>query len=463
MLGVALAFSVHLINASALAEFAAAVRSVNGEPDLELRAAQGGFDEALYARVAAHAAGGARQPGARGRDLRARRPTGKRVPLRVLGIDALVVGRVAPALLPRPTRRADRLALLDPTRCSSTPPPRSGSASRRRQRCACRPALAASSCASPAASARRRRAAGGDGHRRRAGPASARCGQLVAHRRAAGARRRPRRSARAQLALPAGVRAAGAGRCRRSASRTSRAPTASTSPCWRWWRCSPAPSWCSRCCRCRWRKRAQQFALLGVLGLTAAPAAARWCWPNRRCSALVGSVARPRARHRAGGARAAAAGRRPGRRLLPRRRADAALRARPAALVYGALGVAAALVGGWLPARAAQRAGAGAGAQGPGRRAPRAGRRRAARPAADRGRRGCWRCCRRSRGLPLAAYLSVALLLVGGIACVPAGVGAAARRLRRAPRSALPLLARRARAPHARQRRPWRSAAWSRA
>ncbi|MGH6626310.1 MAG: hypothetical protein ACRECD_07185, partial [Burkholderiaceae bacterium] len=37
MLGVALAFSVHLINASALSEFSSAVRSVNGQPDLELR------------------------------------------------------------------------------------------------------------------------------------------------------------------------------------------------------------------------------------------------------------------------------------------------------------------------------------------------------------------------------------------------------------------------------------------
>ncbi|MDB5829820.1 MAG: transporter permease, partial [Variovorax sp.] len=52
MLGVALAFSVQLINASALDEFSSAVRSVNGQPDLELRAAQGGFDEAVYARVA---------------------------------------------------------------------------------------------------------------------------------------------------------------------------------------------------------------------------------------------------------------------------------------------------------------------------------------------------------------------------------------------------------------------------
>src|SRR6187431_1641063 len=52
MLGVALSFSVHLINASALSEFSSAVRSVNGQPDLELRAVQGGFDDAVFERVA---------------------------------------------------------------------------------------------------------------------------------------------------------------------------------------------------------------------------------------------------------------------------------------------------------------------------------------------------------------------------------------------------------------------------
>ena len=52
MLGVALAFSVHLINASALSEFSSAVRSAGGQPDLELRAVQGSLDENLYARVA---------------------------------------------------------------------------------------------------------------------------------------------------------------------------------------------------------------------------------------------------------------------------------------------------------------------------------------------------------------------------------------------------------------------------
>lgn len=113
MLGVALALSVHLINASALSEFSQAVRSVNGQPDLTLRAAQGQFDESLYARIAslpevsvaspvlelstyAQAAGGARQS------------------LRMLGVDALLLARLAPELLPRPADAEDRFAFFAP-------------------------------------------------------------------------------------------------------------------------------------------------------------------------------------------------------------------------------------------------------------------------------------------------------------------------------------------------------------
>jgi len=113
MLGVALAFSVHLINASALDEFSHAVRAVNGQPDLELRAAQGNFDEALYARLARHPQVALASPVLEfssqtvGAD-------GRRVPLRVLGLDALQVAAIAPALLPQPAAGADRLALFAP-------------------------------------------------------------------------------------------------------------------------------------------------------------------------------------------------------------------------------------------------------------------------------------------------------------------------------------------------------------
>ncbi len=113
MLGVALAFSVHLINASALDEFSQAVRSVNGQPDLELRAAQGTFDETVFSLVAAHPQVAQVSPVLE-ISTYAVATDGKRVPLRVVGIDALTVGFVAPALMPVPDAGADRFALFAP-------------------------------------------------------------------------------------------------------------------------------------------------------------------------------------------------------------------------------------------------------------------------------------------------------------------------------------------------------------
>ncbi|GKT00071.1 ABC transporter permease [Acidovorax sp. SUPP3434] len=116
MLGVALAFAVHVINASALSEFAQAVRSINGQPDLELRATQGSLPDALYGLVATHplvaragpvleTSAQASLPGTAGSAA---------VALRVLGADALLLPAMAPALVPRAFEGADRLALLAP-------------------------------------------------------------------------------------------------------------------------------------------------------------------------------------------------------------------------------------------------------------------------------------------------------------------------------------------------------------
>ena len=112
LLGVALAFSVHLINRSALAEFSAAVRAVNGEPDLSLRATQrGGFDDALHARVATTAGVQLASPVLES-DALAFAADGRRVALRVLGVDALVVASVAPALRPQLADGEERSALF---------------------------------------------------------------------------------------------------------------------------------------------------------------------------------------------------------------------------------------------------------------------------------------------------------------------------------------------------------------
>jgi putative ABC transport system permease protein len=126
-LGVALAWSVHVINASALAEFSAAVRSANGEPDAVLRGPREGFDDSTLDLAAAwhgvtlaspvievdtYAAlpEGAAAPGG----LSPSPPPAGRAPVRVLGLDALVAGALTPAALPRPAEGTGRLALLDP-------------------------------------------------------------------------------------------------------------------------------------------------------------------------------------------------------------------------------------------------------------------------------------------------------------------------------------------------------------
>jgi len=109
-----------------------------------------------------------------------------------------------------------------------------------------------------------------------------------------------------------------------------------------------------------------------------------------------------------------------------------------AALVYGALGVAAAVVGGWLPARAA------------GRIAPAQGLKGLASTSDDTPMTALGPALLVTgvalallppiTDIPLAAYGSVACLLLGGIACVPGAIGLALRGVR-APRHPLALLA----------------------
>ncbi|MDQ0607309.1 putative ABC transport system permease protein [Variovorax sp. W1I1] len=113
MLGVALAFSVQLINASALDEFSSAVRSVNGQPDLEVRAVQGGFDEAVFAQLAQHPQVTLASPVLEFQGL-ALASGERQVPMRVIGVDALVLPTIAPALMPQPAAGADRFALFAP-------------------------------------------------------------------------------------------------------------------------------------------------------------------------------------------------------------------------------------------------------------------------------------------------------------------------------------------------------------
>ena len=121
-LGVALASSVQLINASALAEFSQALRSVNGQPDAVL-AANGheGFDDALYARLALDEAVALVSPvleiNSQARRDSAQPADSPRSALRIVGIDALKVATVTPGLMPRPAAlgtTSERLSVLAP-------------------------------------------------------------------------------------------------------------------------------------------------------------------------------------------------------------------------------------------------------------------------------------------------------------------------------------------------------------
>jgi putative ABC transport system permease protein len=122
MLGVALAFSVHLINASALDEFSQAVRSVGGQPDLELRfnptaqtADAAPAAPSVLARLLHHPDVVVASPVlelstyALGSDTAARRTL-----LRIVGVDVLQVASVAPDLMPWPDTQAGRLNLFAP-------------------------------------------------------------------------------------------------------------------------------------------------------------------------------------------------------------------------------------------------------------------------------------------------------------------------------------------------------------
>ena len=100
--GVALGFAVHLINTSALTECSRAIRTVNGDADLQARAASAfGFDETLYPRLARLAGVAAASPVV---ELPAQiqiSGAGGRLPVTLIGLDPLRAAAVTPRLLGR--------------------------------------------------------------------------------------------------------------------------------------------------------------------------------------------------------------------------------------------------------------------------------------------------------------------------------------------------------------------------
>ncbi len=113
-IGVALGLAVQLINGSAVSEFAQAVRSATGQADLVIRGPRGGFDEAVFARVAADPAIAVASPVLEVDALviegaaAASDAPGQTRTLKVLGIDLFRAGRVTPDLIGAPADSEDR-------------------------------------------------------------------------------------------------------------------------------------------------------------------------------------------------------------------------------------------------------------------------------------------------------------------------------------------------------------------
>jgi putative ABC transport system permease protein len=429
-LGVALAFSVHLINESALGEFSAAVRQVSGQPDFELRAQREGFEEALLTRIANHPQVAIASPVIE-LDTQALGADGSTLPVRVLGLDALVAAPLTPSLMPRPAEGVDRLAIVDPGAAflNAAAQRRLGDPVTLRLRQGSGTVEFAVRGTVPAD-----------------GPplvvldiAGAQAGfgwlgriSRVDVRLVPGAQRE---AVLRELQLPAALRAAATDESAQRVSNLSRAYRVNLTVLALVALFTGAFLVFS-ILSLSVARRLPQLALLGVLGLSARERLALVLAESAFIGALGSALGLA-----LGTALAALALRLlsgdlggayfPG--VSPSMQFSVS-----AALVYGALGIVVALAGGWLPARRAQHIapaqalkGLGdSGAQGSSAWAGpvllAAGALLAqAPPIAE---------------IPLAAYLSVACLLLGGIACVPAMVGLLLRALR-PPRHALLLLA----------------------
>ncbi|MCC2677329.1 MAG: putative type transport system, involved in lipoprotein release, permease component with [Ramlibacter sp.] len=431
MLGVALAFSVHLINASALDEFASAARSAGGQPDLELRSSRGALPEALYARVATHPEVAVASPVLELQTL-ADSASGARTTVRVLGIDALVAGAIAPTLVPSVTEAGERLAILAPATVFLNP---AAQAVLPRDRLRLQAGMQLREVRVAGTS----NAGGGPLLVMDIAAAQdlfARAGQLtridvklkpgVAH---ADWMRR--------AALPADVQAAEPDDAGQRVSQLSRAYRVNLTVLALVALFTGAFLVFS-VLALSVARRAQQFALLGVLGLTARQRL-RLVLAESAVLGVIGSALGIAL----GTALAAAAmsllggdlggGYFPG--VQPRLQWSGA-----AAVGYGLLGVVAAMAGGWLPANSAARLPLAQTLKGLGTALPR-GRRHALGWAALL-MAGVLALLPPIAGIPLAAYVSVGLLLVGGISVLPGAVGALYDRI--APLVAhrlLPLLA----------------------
>jgi putative ABC transport system permease protein len=110
-LGVALGFAIHLINAAAFNEFTAAVKSVSGVSDLQVRGAQASFDEALFPRLAQREGVALASPVL---EVDATVPE-RQGALKILGVDVFRAAAIAPDLVGVPQQGRAFDSLMDDT------------------------------------------------------------------------------------------------------------------------------------------------------------------------------------------------------------------------------------------------------------------------------------------------------------------------------------------------------------
>ncbi|AKJ30001.1 FtsX-like permease family protein [Caldimonas brevitalea] len=415
LLGVALAFAVHLINQSALSEFSAALRSVNGQPDLSLRGPQAGFDETLYGRVAAHPEVRQASPVVEV-DTYARAADGTRQPLQVVGLDTLVAAGLSPALLPRIAEDQQGFDLFAPDTIALNPQARQALGVAPGDRLQVQTGLrwatlrVIGDVAASGAPLGVMDIAGAQLAFDRLGRLSRIDLQLA-----------PGASVDqvvTSIGLPPGVVAQAPQQAAERISNVSRAYRVNLTVL-ALVALFTGGFLVFSVLSLSVAKRQQQFALLGVLGLSAAERL-RLVLAESALLGLLGSVlglalgtglAALALRLLAGDL---GGGYFPG--VAPR-----LLFSPGAALLYAGLGLAAALLGGWLPARKAQRLLPAQALKGLGD--VQTGRARHGLGLALLAAGGGLATLPPVAGLPVFAYLSVAALLVGGIVCVPDVVG----------------------------------------
>ncbi|WP_092277547.1 MULTISPECIES: FtsX-like permease family protein [unclassified Duganella] len=106
--GISLGFAIHLINAAAFNEFSAAVKSLSGVADIQVRGSEAFFDEAIYPTLAQRDGVVVASPVL---EFDASVP-GQRTALKIIGVDAFRASYVSPDLLGTPAdgRLEDTLA-----------------------------------------------------------------------------------------------------------------------------------------------------------------------------------------------------------------------------------------------------------------------------------------------------------------------------------------------------------------